>query len=98
VCEGRSLHQVAIVGWNRCHGPTDDPTGNTLPGVSHASDDHTKLMLARALPWDMHSDTANTVPVEVEFSADLLADIDAYATTHGYTDPDAVVREAIDRL
>jgi hypothetical protein len=55
-------------------------------------------MLARALPWDMHSDTANTVPVEVEFSADLLADIDAYATTHGYTDPDAVVREAIDRL
>jgi metal-responsive CopG/Arc/MetJ family transcriptional regulator len=35
--------------------------------------------------------------VEVALPRELLRDIDEYATTHGYENPSALVREALDR-
>ncbi len=46
----------------------------------------------------MNPEIDASVAVEVDLPAPLLADIDAYAARHGYANPDAVVREALDRL
>jgi Arc/MetJ-type ribon-helix-helix transcriptional regulator len=43
----------------------------------------------------MNEDDGATV--EVALPRELLRDIDEYATTHGYANPSAVVREALDR-
>jgi metal-responsive CopG/Arc/MetJ family transcriptional regulator len=46
----------------------------------------------------MHSDTDDCVAIDVDVPDALLAEIDAYAATHGYASPDAVVSEALDRI
>lgn len=45
----------------------------------------------------MRSETDDSVAVEVDLPAALLAEMDAYAATRGYSSPDGVVREALDR-
>ena len=42
-------------------------------------------------------DTDEPVTVEVSLPRELLRDLDRYATLHGYTSQDAVVREALGR-
>ncbi len=46
----------------------------------------------------MCSDTEDAVSVEIRLPATLLDEMDAYAATRGYSSPDGVVREALDRL
>jgi len=45
----------------------------------------------------MHSESDDSVAIEVDLPAALLAEMDAYAATRGYSSPDGVVREALDR-
>lgn len=45
----------------------------------------------------MCSHTEEVVSVEVDLPGALLAEMDAYAATRGYSSPDGVVREALER-
>jgi len=79
-----------------CRGSRDGP-GSNIPGVSQASDGHTRLMPARTVRPHMCSHTEEVVSVEVDLPGALLAEMDAYAATRGYSSPDGVVREALER-
>jgi metal-responsive CopG/Arc/MetJ family transcriptional regulator len=45
----------------------------------------------------MNTEAEDRIPVEVEVSDALLAEMDAYAAKHGYESLDAVVSEALER-
>jgi len=45
----------------------------------------------------MCSDSDDAASIEVDLPAALLAEMDAFAATRGYSSPDGVVREALER-
>jgi len=54
-------------------------------------------MPGRTIPPDMCSDSDDAASIEVDLPAALLAEMDAFAATRGYSSPDGVVREALER-